>query len=281
MPYDPIRDAPGFRTTLRCLADIEHLTSQAIVDLFTRQRTPGDNLSISRATLDRFIQGEDITKIRELRAIHDILSHHPAYGRYFNPQPAQAAEEQRTAEGLARLFLCDAPTPASGQMCAALPGRYVLMRRDHDLITVDQGVRVSSLLLDATDGAIAIEETQSYRTPDYDVPFEQIDRGYIFFHSPNIYFLMKEIGGTAVKFGVIDQTLPELDRSQPVQYFQGHLMVVSRRGVFPRTRFAARRYRADQHPMTSGIVSLADIADLRAADHLRQDYMDGGAARPA
>lgn len=279
MPYDPIRDAPAFRATLKRLADVEHLTSQAIVDLLQRQRTRGDNLSISRATLDRFVHGEDITKIRELRAIHDILSAHPAYRAYFVPA---APPDPPDAGGLAAAIAgFDPRDGVTACMTAALPGLYVLMRRDHDKVTVDQGVRVSTLSLEARGGGIAIQETQSYRTPDDGVPFEQTDRGHIFAHGPNVYFLMKEIGGTAVKFGVIEMTLPEIDRSQTVQYFQGHIMVVSRRGVFPRTRFAARRYTPSQKPIVSGIVPLSEIADPRAAGHLRLDYEEGGAARPA
>lgn len=289
MPYDPIRDASAFRTTLKRLAEIEHLTSQAIIDLFTAQRSRGDNLSISRATLDRFAQGEDITRIRELRVIHEMLWVHPTYGTYFEqavPEAAQAAPmpEQLLARTLAEFLLPAGSGRGSAQlddMTASLPGRFVMMRRDHDPITVESGVRVSSLSLEAAEGTIVIEETQSYRTQDYEVPFEQTDRGYVFTHDRYIYFLMKEIGGAAVKFGVIDLVLPELDRRQPVQYFQGYMMVVSRRGVFPRTRFAARRYSPNQHPMTSGIVRLSEIADSRAMEHLRQDYVEGAAARPA
>ena len=287
MSYDPIRDASAFRTTLKRLAEIEHLTSQAIIDLFAAQRNRGDNLSISRATLDRFVQGEDITRIRELRVIHEILRIHPTYGTYFEqaiPEAARAAPVPLLARTLAE-FLLPGGSGRDGvqldDMTASLPGQYVMMRRDHDAIAVESGVRVSSLLLQAAEGTVVIEETQSYRTPDYEVPFEQTDRGYVFTHNRYIYFLMKEVGGAAVKFGVIDLVLPELDRRQPVQYFQGYLMVVSRRGVFPRTRFAARRYSPNQHPMTSGIVRLSEIVDSRAMEHLRQDYVEGAAARPA
>ena len=285
MPYDPIRDAPRFCATLKRLAEVEHLTSQAIIHLFNKQRTRGDHLSISRATLDRFIQGEDITKIHELRVIHDILRIHPAYGAYFEtdaPAPTNGAD--KFAQALAAFF---APGDAAGDdvrpedMRAALPGQSVLMRRDHDSISLDKGVRVSSLLLTAEAGGVTIQESQSYRTPDYEMPFEQTDRGYLFAHGRNVYFLMKEVGGSAVKFGVIEQALPELDRRQPVQYFQGHVMVVSRRGVFPRTRFAARRYSPNQHPVTSGIVPPGEIADPRAVEHPRLDFVESRAARPA
>ena len=89
---------------------------------------------------------------------------------------------------------------------------------------------------------------------------------------------MKEIGGTAVKFGVIEQTMPDLDRAQPIQYFQGHITVVSRRGVFPAARFAARRYSPNQHPVTSGIVSLPALADPRAAEFLKGDFSGDAAS---
>ena len=282
MPYDPIRDAGDFRLTLRRLADIEHLTSQSIIDLFNRQRGRGDTLSISRATLDRFVQGEDITKIRELRVIHDILRTHPAYGAYFGTEPPAPCCPETVARALGT-FLAPGGRGAAllDDARVALPGQFVLMRRDHDPISLENGVRVSSLSLADEAEGVAIRETQSYRTPDYDMPFEQTDHGWLFSHGAVLYFLMKEIGGTCVKFGVIEQLLPELDRRQPVQYFQGHLMVVSRRGVFPRTRFAARRYGANQHPVTSGILRLSEIGDARAADHLRRDYAEGAAALPA
>ncbi len=292
MAYDPIGDAAAFRAALKKLVEIERLTSQGIIDLFTRQRTRGDGLSISRATLDRFIQGEDITKIRELRVIHDLLRGHAIYGVYFeaassmvNPRPGLSGGEAEP-DSLATMFgafliPAGADEARREDMLTSLPGQFVLMRRDHDPITVDHGVRVSSLSLSAAADGVAIQETQSYRTPDYEMPFEQTDEGYLFAHGRHVYFLMKEIGGSAVKFGVIEQTLPEIERRQPVQYFQGHMMVVSRRGVFPRTRFAARRYSPNQHPVTSGIVGLAEIADSRAIEHLRLDYAEGGAARPA
>ena len=282
MAYDPIRDAAAFRATLRRLADVEHLTSQAVIDLFNQQRVRGDNLSISRATLDRFVQGEDITRIRELRLIHDMLREHATYGAYFATPALSPFPDPRGGAG--GFLLPDAGTRDDlrhADMVAGLPGRFVMMRRDHDPITVENGVRFSSLTLEVEKESIAIEERQSYRTPDYDVPFEQTDRGYLFTHGGHICFLMKEVCGTCVKFGVIEQILPELDRRQPVQYFQGHLMVVSRRGVFPRTRFAARRFAANQHPVTSGIVRLAEIDDSRALEHLRRDYAEGAAARPA
>lgn len=289
MPYDPIRDAADFRGTLKRLAEVEHLTSQAIIDLFNKQRVRGDNLSISRATLDRFVQGEEITKIRELRVIHELLRTHPTYRAYFGTAPEPEGERETDAAGsLAQLFGAwfapDSIAPDGATMpgmLAALPGQYVMMRRDHDPITVENGVRVSMLTLGAELGGLRIEENQSYRTPDYDMPFEQTDRGYLFSHGQYIYFLMKETGGTAVKFGVIQLVLPELDRGVPAQYFQGHIMVVSRRGVFPRTRFAARRFSANQHPVSSGICRLTEIADPRAIDFLRPDYTDGGAAKPA
>lgn len=290
MPYDPIRDAPGFRITLRRLAVIERLTSQAIVDLFGRNRARGDQMSISRATLDRFIQGEDITKIRELRIIHDILRSHATYGTYFEPEAPSLASAAAPAAFAMAGFLAAADAEAGdpgaggarfGDLLAALPGQFVMMRRDHDEITVEKGVRISLLSLDIEAGGVVIQETQSYRTPDYDMPFEQTDRGQVFTHGAGVYFLMKEIGGTCVKFGFIEQTLPELERRQPVQYFQGHLMVVSRRGVFPRTRFAARRYSPNQHPLTSGILRLGEIGDSRAIEYLRRDYVEGGAALPA
>ena len=284
MFYDPIRDAPGFRITLRRLAEVEHVTSQAIIDLFSQNRAPGDHLSISRATLDRFIQGEDITKIRELRFIHDTLRSHPTYGAYFAPDAPPPAAPAPPMPELGSFFdPADSGVggPRAEDLLVALPGQFVLMRRDHDEITVEKGVRISLLSLTAGAGGVAIEETQSHRTPDYDMPFEQTDRGHVFTHGAHIYFLMKEVGGTCVKFGVIEQTLPEPDRRQPVQYFQGHVMVVSRRGVFPRTRFAARRYSPNQHPVTSGILRLSEIGDNRAAEHLRRDYVEGGAALPA
>ncbi len=284
MNYDPIRDAPDFRGTLKKLADIEHLTSQAIIDLFTAHRTRGDNLSISRATLERFIQGEDITKIRELRVIHDLLRANPLYRRYFESVTPDAGDFTT----LARLFgaflapdTTDSDDIRPEDMRASLPGEFVMMRRDHDPISLEQGVRISALTLSGANTGVAIEEVQSYRTPDYDMPFEQTDRGYLFSHGRRLYFLMKELGGTCVKFGVIEQTLPEIERRQPVQYLQGHLMVVSRRGVFPRTRFAARRYSPNQHPIKSGIVRLTDLGDPRAIGHLRLDYLEGNAALPA
>jgi hypothetical protein len=283
MPYDPIRDAPGFRLALKRLAEVERLTSQAIVDLFNKQRARGDTLSISRATLDRFVAGEDTTKIRELRVIHTLLLANPAYCRYFEtsapPPPASPAGD--LAAGCLFPDWSDGDMARTGDMLAALPGEFVLMRRDHDPISVEQGVRVSMLSLVETGIGIAIRENQNYRTPDDEMAFEQTDRGHVFSHGQKLYFLMKEDGGTAVKFGVIEQTLPEIERRQPVQYFQGHVMVVSRRGVFPRTRFAARRFSPNQHPATSGIVRLAEIADARAVEHLRLDYIDGSAARPA
>lgn len=282
MPYDPIRDAGEFRLTLRRLADIEHLTSQSIIDLFNRQRARGDNLSISRATLDRFIQGEDITKIRELRVIHDILRTHPAYGAYFGPDFLPSPCPEALARALGTFFTPNGQDNALlDDARVALPGQFVLMRRDHDPISLENGVRVSSLSLDDEVEGLAMRETQSHRTPDYDMPFEQMDRGWLFSHGATLYFLMKEVGGTCVKFGVIEQLLPELDRRQPVQYFQGYVMVVSRRGVFPRTRFAARRYSANQHPVTSGILRLSEIGDARAVEYLRRDYVQGAAALPA
>jgi hypothetical protein len=284
MIYDPIRDAPGFRDALKKLAEVEHLTSQAIIDLFNRNRVRGDNMSISRATLDRFIQGEDITRIRELRAIHDLLRAQPAWQAYFDQEPpapkdqdigafarmfgAFLAPESRTCEDVCR-----------EDMRAALPGQFVMMRRDHDRISVEQGVRVSLLTLSISEGGIAVRETQSYRTLDYDVPFEQTDQGYMFTHGGRMYFLMKEDGGTAVKFGVIDLAMPEIERRGPVQYLQGHVLVVSRRGVFPRARFAARRFSPNQHPMTSGIVPLTELVDPRAIAHLRLDFTDGSMDR--
>ena len=165
-------------------------------------------------------------------------------------------------------------------MRIALPGKFVLMRRDHDRVTLENGVRVSCLDIEAADGGLVLEETQSYRTPDGAMPFEQPDRGYLFAHGPLTYFLSKEIGGTAVKFGVIELTLPEAERRLPVQYFQGYIMVASRRGVFPRTRFAARRQSSGQPAIPSGIVRLDDIADPRATEHLRLDFAPEGAARP-
>jgi hypothetical protein len=42
--------------------------------------------------------------------------------------------------------------------------------------------------------------------------------------------------------------------------------------VFPRTRFAARRYSSTQHPVTSGILPLSGIDDPRAEGHLRPDF---------
>jgi len=286
MAYDPIRDAAGFRATLKRLADVEHLTSQAIVDLFNARRVRGETMSISRATLDRFVGGEDITRIRELRVIHDLLRSEPAYRSYFEePAPVTGAADATSFVRAFGAFL--APDGQNGDsvrisdMVTSLPGQFVLMRLDHDPISVEQGVRISSVILTTADGGVAIEELQSYRTPDYDMPFEQTDKGFLFTHGPRIFFLMKELGGTAVKFGVIEQTLPEIERRQPVQYFQGYLMVVSRRGVFPRTRFAARRFSPNQHPMTSGILRLAEIADPRAVEHLRLDYAEGGLAQPA
>ena len=289
MPYDPIRDAPGFRITLRQLSDVERLTSQAIVDLFNKQRARGDNLSISRATLDRFVQGEDVTKIRELRAIYQLLHAHPAYARYFvsaetvpPPAPPPAADRP-FAHALGAMFAAADGTDARARtedMRIALPGKFVLMRRDHDRVTLENGVRVSCLDIEAADDGVVLEESQSYLTPDDGMPFEQTDRGYLFAHGPLTYFLLKEIGGTAVKFGVIELTLPEAERRLPVQYFQGYIVVASRRGVFPRTRFAARRQPGGQPAIPSGIVRLDDIADPRATEHLRLDFAPEGAARP-
>ena len=285
MPYDPIRDAPCFRIALRKLSDIERLTSQAIVDLFNQQRSRGDNLSISRATLDRFVQGEDVTKIRELRAIHHLLRAHPAYARYFastDPAPPSSADRP-FAQALGEMFAVADGTDARARMedmRIALPGKFVLMRRDHDRVTLENGVRVSCLDIEAADGGVVLEESQSYLTPDDGMPFEQTDRGYLFAHGPLTYFLLKEIGGTAVKFGVIELTLPDTERRLPVQYFQGYIMVASRRAVFPRTRFAARRQPSGQPTTPSGIVRLDDIADPRATEHLRLDFAPEGAARP-
>ena len=278
MPYDPIKDAPAFRATLKKLTEIERLTSQAVVDMLIKARTPGTHMSISRATLDRFVAGEDITKIRELRAIHDLLRAHTAYGAYFAPTPAPAPGGGAPGNPDPFLASADPGAGATGVdvINAGFVGRFVMIRRDHDQLAGDDGVRVSTLDFEERDGGVGIEETQAYRTPDYEVPFEQTDRGQVFAHGPYCYFMMREVGGTCVKFGVIEQTLPELDRRQPVQYFQGHIMVVSRRGIFPRTRFAARRYGPNQHPVTSGVMRLGDIADQRALGHIRQDYVPGG-----
>ena len=238
MPYDPIRDAPNFRETLRQLARTERLTSQTIVDLFNRQRTRGDNLAISRATLDRFTRGEHITKIRELRAIHDMLRATPAYAAYFAPTPFEPdTPSQGFGQALGAMFAAGTDTGAKRRMDdmrAAMPGKYTFMRRDHDRVSLENGVRVSSFWIEEAEGGLTARESQSHRTPDGDMPFEQIDHGYLFVHGPSIYFLTKEIGGTAVKFGAIEMTLPETDRRQPVQYFQGYLLVSSRRGIFPR-----------------------------------------------
>jgi hypothetical protein len=39
MPCVPIGDAPRFRTTVKRLAEVEHLTSQAIIHLLNKQRS--------------------------------------------------------------------------------------------------------------------------------------------------------------------------------------------------------------------------------------------------
>jgi hypothetical protein len=76
MPYGPVRDAPCFPTRLKRRAEVERLTNQVITHPFNEPRTRGDRLSISRASLDRFIHGEDTTKTRDLRVIHDTLRAH-------------------------------------------------------------------------------------------------------------------------------------------------------------------------------------------------------------
>jgi hypothetical protein len=273
--YHPIRDAAVLRVTLKHLAEAERLTSQGVVDLFNAARAKGDNLSISRATLDRFVRGEDITKIRELRVIYDLLRTHPAYGAYF--PAAQPEEESNDLVSLLGRFL--APGDDSGGPAPdGLSGRFLMMRRDNDTVALPDGLRVSTLTLAAAGGGVSIEERQSYRPPDFDIRFEQTDQGWLFTHAGALYFLMKESGGSAVKFGVITQMLPEPGRDQPVQYFQGFITVVSRRGVFPRTRFTARRMEEEAPSVVSGVKRLTEVDDPRAADYLRLDRLPGADA---
>jgi hypothetical protein len=274
MAYDPIVDAERFRKALQKLAESEGLSALKIIEMYNRERPAGNDMAMSVATLQRFINGDNVRLIAQLRFIYNMLFRMTDYRPYLEKDAGEVVD---LPSALAAFFAPQGNVPprySTDVVRKCLPGEYVMVRRDFNETAEADDVRASTVTIEAADNGVVIEERQDFQQPLDARGYRQRDSGYLFPYADYVYFLMKEAGdpATAVKLGVISFAMPDFGDGQ-ADYFAGHVFVSSRRGIFPLARFACRRYAPELHPQKSSILKLADLQDIRALNHIKPDYV--------
>jgi hypothetical protein len=111
-----------------------------------------------------------------------------------------------------------------------------------------------------------ISETQDYAsTIEQPDDYKQFDRGCLVSLGDYIYFLMKEMADTSVKFGVIKRVSWNAER--PVDWFMGEMYVSSSYSFYPPARFFCRRV-GHAGAVALGETDLDKIGDREAEVYL-------------
>lgn len=229
---------------------------------------------MSVSSLKRFMDGDVSVKPLAQRFLHDFLR--PRYPEAFTSRDgrAPAPDPLVFCAAVGGFFsnagahtVCDAAALAS-----AMPGRYVMYRPNwaegHLLARRYQSFRASLLEAEAHPDGVTLTETQDF--PDERPHFRQRDMGAVFFYGLHVYFLMREVAESCVKFGLVENAWPPLTSGQETQRFQGRVFGASFQGIFPNAKFFCRRL-GDGEEGGFGVLDAARVVDKEALGWLRAE----------
>jgi hypothetical protein len=278
VPYDP--GNPGeFAEILKKLAK-RGLSSDKAVELwrFRRPRTRAEGdlpiPELTRATLNRFRNGDNVRATAALRQLWSILEAHDDYADVFpkvgepaaslSPEVALAAALKNyfseDTQAAVRLNLDVIQKRMRGIYTAyrptwRIPGGYIMTTRME--------------LLDDSEGR-SVFEFQNFAESDLYTAHVQKDAGFLFSFGKYTYFLMGGTGGdTTLKLWVVEVIEPN-DQSVPVSYFFGTLYTVGPERPYAAVPFFCKRKTADSD-IVCEYLDPGGIEDKQVRRHFKKD----------
>jgi len=236
-------------------------------------------------TLARFMKAEGSYASRrnaELHAIWCYLESVDQYKKFFQPNrenPELSPPEDAFLVGMTRLFSESTDLPilydlhGRARLGQRIAGTYACYRPSWRAFSVNHGhfttqIAVTLIEISPTNLGHSISETQDYPPVGSRASYHQYDRGCLASLGKYIYFLMKEEGGTSVKFGVI-QNLVSDAAGRPIDWLSGLMYSSSSVSFYPPARFFCRRV-SDSKALTLGDIEFDELTDQDAKDYLRE-----------